>query len=81
MLVGGAGDSEAVDFEAEGLLQELEGKQREARLRLLERLDRAGFTLEHLREAVTKDRLVVLTAEHALGEEARYTGARSARRP
>jgi adenylate cyclase len=72
--VGDRRDSEQRDFAAEGLLQGLEGRQREARLRLLERLHEAGFTLEQLKEAVAQDRLVLLPAEHALGEQSHYTG-------
>ena len=61
------------DFEAEGLLEGLGERPREARRRLLERLFDAGFDLDQLKEAVANDRLVVLPAEHALGEEPRYT--------
>jgi adenylate cyclase len=41
----------------------------------LDRLFDAGISLEALREAVEQDRLVVLPAEHSLGEETRYTAA------
>lgn len=61
------------DFEREGLLEELEGRPREARLRLLERLFEAGISLDHLKLAVAEDRLVILPAEHALGSEVRYS--------
>jgi adenylate cyclase len=61
------------DFEAEGLLNGLAERPREARRRLLERLFEAGVGLEELKDAVANDRLVVLSAEHALSEEPRYT--------
>lgn len=61
------------DFEVEGLLEGLEGRAREARLRLLARLFDAGFGLDELKEAVAADRLVILPAEHALGGEPCHT--------
>jgi adenylate cyclase len=61
------------DFEAEGLLEDLPERPREARRRLLEHLFDAGFSLDELKDAVANDRLVILPAEHALGEEPRYT--------
>jgi adenylate cyclase len=63
----------APDFEAEGLLGDLTGEARAARLRLLRRLFDAGIGLDVLREAVADDRLVILPAEHALSGEPRYT--------
>jgi adenylate cyclase len=62
------------DFEAEGLVDGLDGEVRTARLRLLQELLDRGATLEQLREAVAKDQLVVFSAELALGDERRYTG-------
>ncbi|HSS04703.1 MAG TPA: adenylate cyclase regulatory domain-containing protein [Solirubrobacterales bacterium] len=63
-----------IDFEAEGLLDELEGEAREARLALLERLAGEGVSLEELREAVEAARLTLLPAERALaGDGPRYT--------
>jgi hypothetical protein len=61
------------DFETEGLLEGLEEGPREARRRLLERFFDAGFSFEELKDAVADDRLVLLPAEHVLGEEPRYT--------
>jgi adenylate cyclase len=61
------------DFEAEGLLEDLTGEARAARLRLLRRLFDAGVSRDALREAVAHDRLVILPAEHALSGEPRYT--------
>jgi adenylate cyclase len=65
-----------IDFEAEGLLEGLEGKAREARLALLEDLEESGVPLEELKQAVEEDRLVLLPVERvfASGTE-RYTAA------
>lgn len=62
-----------LDFEAEGLLEGVKGRGREARLRLLNRLFEAGVGLDQLKEAVAHDRLVILPAEHALGGDARFS--------
>ena len=65
-----------VDFEAEGLLEGLGGKPREARLALLEDLAEAGVPLEELRRAVEEHRLVLLAVERVFEEgEERYTAA------
>src|SRR5260221_14141223 len=60
-----------MDFAAEGLLDGLEGAEREARLQLLEQLSRDGFTLEQLRVAVAEERLALLPVERLFG--GRYT--------
>jgi adenylate cyclase len=60
-----------VDFEAEGLLGDLEGEAREARLALLEELADQGVSLEELRRAVEEDRLVLLPVERVFEEETR----------
>jgi len=57
----------AMDFAAAGLLEGLEGDEREARCRLLERLAEEGFTLDELRSAVQEDRLSLLLVERVLG--------------
>lgn len=63
-----------IDFEAEGLLDGVEGEARQARLELLERLAGEGVPLEELYEAVEGGRLVLLPVERALaGDGARYT--------
>lgn len=63
-----------IDFEAEGLLDGVEGKAREARRDLLERLAGEGVPLEELREAVEGGRLTLLPVERALaGTGPRYT--------
>jgi adenylate cyclase len=58
-----------MDFEAEGLLDGLEGEDREARLRLLEQLSEVGVSDEELRKAVSEERLALLPVERALGGE------------
>src|SRR6266849_7954332 len=63
------------DFEAEGLLDGLDGELRHARLRLLGRLFDRGATLEQLRRSVANDQLVVFSAELALGGELLHTAA------
>ncbi|HEX8754421.1 MAG TPA: adenylate cyclase regulatory domain-containing protein [Solirubrobacterales bacterium] len=63
-----------IDFEAEGLLDDLEGEARAARLALLERLHSEGVTLEELHAAVAAGRLALLPVERAIaGDGARYT--------
>jgi adenylate cyclase len=52
-----------IDFEAEGLLEGLEGEAREARLALLRDLSEAGIPLEELKQAVEEARLVLLPVE------------------
>ncbi|HEX3561533.1 MAG TPA: adenylate cyclase regulatory domain-containing protein [Solirubrobacterales bacterium] len=52
-----------IDFEAEGLLGNLKGKAREARLALLEELAESGVPLEELKRAVEENRLVLLPVE------------------
>jgi adenylate cyclase len=63
-----------IDFEAEGLLDGVEGQARTARRELLERLAGEGVPLEELREAVEGGRLALLPVERAVaGDGARYT--------
>jgi adenylate cyclase len=62
------------DFEAEGLLEGVEGAPREARRELLEELVGEGCGLEELKAAVAAGRLTLLPVERALaGEGPRYT--------
>lgn len=65
----------ATDFDAEGLLDDLEdGEARAARLELLRRLSDDGVALDELREAVAEGRLVLLPVERALtGDGPRYS--------
>ncbi len=62
-----------MDFESAGLLEGLEGEERKARVRLLERLSGAGVSLDELKAAVAEDRLALLPVERAL--RGRYTAA------
>jgi adenylate cyclase len=63
-----------IDFAAEGLLDDLDGEAREARLVLLKELAADGVPLEELREAVNAGRLALLPVERALaGDGERYT--------
>jgi adenylate cyclase len=70
-----------MDFAAAGLLDGLEGEQRNARERLLAQLADDGVTLEELKAAVAEDRLALLPVERVLGglytaaEVQRLTGA------
>ncbi|HKH23381.1 MAG TPA: adenylate cyclase regulatory domain-containing protein [Solirubrobacterales bacterium] len=65
-----------IDFEAEGLLGDLSGQAREARLKLLEELAEAGVPLEELEQAVDEDRLVLLPVERVFEEgKGRYTAS------
>jgi adenylate cyclase len=65
-----------IDFEAEGLLGDLRGKAREARLALLEELADQGVSLEELRRAVEENRLVLLPVERVFEEgQEQYTAA------
>ncbi len=69
--MAGAGE---IDFAAEGLLDDLEGEARAARLALLERLSGEGVSLEDLHEAVAAGRLALLPVERALaGDGPRYS--------
>ncbi|HEY6396591.1 MAG TPA: adenylate cyclase regulatory domain-containing protein [Solirubrobacteraceae bacterium] len=62
-----------VDFAAAGLLDGLEGKERQARKQLLASLAKDGFSLEELQRAVAEDRLTLLPLERILGGT--YTAA------
>jgi adenylate cyclase len=65
-----------IDFEAEGLLGDLKGRAREARLALLKELTDQGVSLEELKRAVEEHRLVLLPVERVFDEGAdRYTVA------
>lgn len=56
-----------IDFDAEGLLEGLRGRPREARLELLRELAADGVPIEELRRAVEQDRLALLPVERVLG--------------
>src|SRR5258708_839388 len=67
------GHDHAMDFEAAGLLDGLEGHERDARVALLEQLISEGFSEQELRAAVAEDRLALVPVERVLG--GRYTAA------
>jgi Adenylate cyclase regulatory domain len=52
-----------IDFEAEGLLESVSGKARDARLALLRDLAEAGVPVEELRRAAAENRLALLPVE------------------
>ncbi len=72
----------AIDFEAEGLLDDLPDEAaRQARLDLLRTLEQDGFTLEELRQATAEGRLALLPLERVLAaEQPRYTQVELAER-
>ena len=64
----------ATDFEADGLLEGLEGQARSARLELLRRLESEGVDPDELKRASQEGRLALIPVEHILnGDSARYT--------
>jgi adenylate cyclase len=64
----------AIDFEAEGLLDGVEGEARDARLKLLEALDADGADIDAIRQAIAENRLALLPVERALApSNRRYT--------
>jgi adenylate cyclase len=68
-----AGETEN-DFAAEGLLDDLEGDARAARLGLLQQLSADGVSLDELREAVANGHLTLLPVERTLaGPGPRYS--------
>ena len=67
------------DFEAEGLLEGLDGEAREARLDLLDHLHAEGVPLADLRRAVAEQRLVLLPVERVIAEDLKYTATEVAR--
>jgi adenylate cyclase len=72
----------AIDFEAEGLLEGIEGqRERDSRLELLRQLEEDGASLEELRQAAQEGRLALLPVERVLmGEGPRYTSEEIAER-
>ena len=56
-----------MDFEQEGLLDGLEGADRDARQQLLQKLADEGVGLDELKSAVAEDRLALLPVERVLG--------------
>src|SRR4029077_17101492 len=63
-----------IDFAAEGLLDDLEGDARRARLELLRQLSDDGVSLRELRDAVAAGHLALLPVERAIaGDGQRYS--------
>ena len=67
-------------FTEAGLLDGLEGREREARLALLRDLVEEGFSIEDLERAAAEGRLGLLPLDRVLGEEPKYTAAEVAER-
>jgi adenylate cyclase len=68
-----AGETQ-IDFAAEGLLDDLEGEARRARLELLEQLSGEGVSLQELRDAVSAGHLTLLPVERLIaGDGPRYS--------
>src|SRR5436305_7864142 len=72
------GHDQAMDFAAAGLLDGLEGREREARMALLGQLLADGFSEQELKAAVAEDRLALLPVERVLG--GKHTAAEVAAR-
>ena len=68
------------DFASEGLLDGLEGRERQERVELLGDLQGRGVGVAEMRRATEEGRLVFLAAEIHLGGVARYTEAEVAER-
>jgi adenylate cyclase len=62
-----------VDWDKEGLLEGVEGGEREARVDLLEQLHDDGVELGELKKAVEEERLTLLPVERVIGSESKYT--------
>jgi adenylate cyclase len=62
-----------VDYEAAGLLDGLDERERAARIKLLDQLLEDGFSEQELTAAVAEDRLALLPVERVLG--GKYTAA------
>ena len=68
------------DWASEGLLDGLDGKDRDARIAILRDLHSDGVTLTELRKAVEENRLMFLPVERSLREEPRYSAREVAER-
>lgn len=67
-----------MDWDREGLLEGLDGAQRDARRRLLDDLHSEGISVEELRRAVAEDRLALLPVERRLLAPPRFTAEQAA---
>jgi adenylate cyclase len=65
--------AESIDFEAEGLLEGLEGDRRQERLALLRQLAGEGVPLSELRRTTAAGTVVYLAADRVIGGSERYT--------
>ncbi len=70
---------ERIDFEAEGLLDGLEGEQRTERLALLRELSAEGVPLAELRRTTATGSVMFLPADRVIVGTRRYTSAEVAR--
>jgi adenylate cyclase len=68
------------DWNAEGMLDGLQGDARAERIEMLDLLHSSGFSLEDLTRAATEDRLALLPVERVLTGDPRYTLAQAAER-
>jgi adenylate cyclase len=66
-------EGQSIDFEAEGLLDGLEGRQREERLVLLAKLVADGVPLSELRRTTATGTIVYLPADRVIVSPERYT--------
>jgi adenylate cyclase len=67
-----------IDFEAEGLLDGLEGQQRAERLALLQQLAADGVPLNELRRTTATGTVIFLPADRVIASAQRYTAAQIA---
>jgi adenylate cyclase len=70
----------AIDFDAEGLLDGLEGEQRAERLALLEQLTADGVPLNELKRTTEAGTVLFLPADRVIVSDERYTAAEIAER-
>jgi adenylate cyclase len=63
----------STDWEAEGLLEGLEGREREARRALLDMLEAEGLELADIRRSAAEGQLLFLLAAQAIDVRAEYT--------
>jgi adenylate cyclase len=71
-------ESSPIDFEAEGLLDGLEGEQRAERLALLQQLTEQGVPLNELRRTTATGTVMFLPADRVIVGDRRYTANRVA---
>src|SRR5437588_10267422 len=70
--------AEQIDFEAEGLLDGLEGEARAERLALLEQLAGEGVPLGELRRTTDAGTIMYVPADRVIVGPERFTGAEAA---